>query len=194
DEYGLLTDNALLVHGLYLNEDEIGKINERGVFFAHNPRSNMNNHVGYCSHIRDVKNLLIGTDGCGGNMFEELKIGFFKHKDEGLSWWPPQYVEAMNRGYRLVEKYFDGSFGRVEVGMVADLVVTDYHNPTPLVQENAASHFIWGMSSNCVESVIVDGKVVMGNRTFAHLDVDEIYREAAKVAKRVWKEVDTIAP
>ncbi|HNZ95010.1 MAG TPA: putative aminohydrolase SsnA [Sphaerochaeta sp.] len=194
DEYGLLTDNALLVHGLYLNEDEIRKINERGVFFAHNPRSNMNNHVGYCSHIQDVKNLLIGTDGCGGNMFEELKIGFFKHKDEGLSWWPPQYVEALNRGYRLVEKYFDGSFGRVEAGMVADLVITDYHNPTPLVQENAASHFIWGMSSNCVESVIVDGKVVMENRAFAHLDVDEIYREAAKVAKRVWKEVDTIAP
>jgi len=78
--------------------------------------------------------------------------------------------------------------------MVADLVITDYHNPTPLVQENAASHFIWGMSSNCVESVIVDGKVVMENRAFAHLDVDEIYREAAKVAKRVWKEVDTIAP
>jgi len=127
-------------------------------------------------------------------MFEELKIGFFKHKDEGLSWWPPQYVEALNRGYRLVEKYFDGSFGRVEAGMVADLVITDYHNPTPLVQENAASHFIWGMSSNCVESVIVDGKVVMENRAFAHLDVDEIYREAAKVAKRVWKEVDTIAP
>ncbi|OQA38926.1 MAG: putative chlorohydrolase/aminohydrolase [Spirochaetes bacterium ADurb.Bin315] len=50
------------------------------------------------------------------------------------------------------------------------------------------------MSSNCVESVIVDGKVVMENRAFAHLDVDEIYREAAKVAKRVWKEVDTIAP
>ncbi|HPX28683.1 MAG TPA: amidohydrolase family protein, partial [Sphaerochaeta sp.] len=91
DEYGLLTDNALLVHGLYLNEDEIRKINDRGVFFAHNPRSNMNNHVGYCSHIRDVRNLVIGTDGCGGNMFEELKIGFFKHKDEGLSWWPPQY-------------------------------------------------------------------------------------------------------
>ncbi|MFA5698273.1 MAG: putative aminohydrolase SsnA [Sphaerochaeta sp.] len=194
DEYGLLTPNALLVHGLYLNEGEIKKMNENGVFLAHNARSNMNNHVGYFNHIQAVENLIIGTDGCGGNMFEELKLAFFKHKDEGGSWWPPQYVEALNRGYRLVEKYFDGSYGEVAPGKVADIVITDYHNPTPLVSANAASHFIWGMSSNCVESVIVDGNVVMENRKFAHLDVDEIYREAARVAARVWKEVDTIAP
>ncbi|MFA6783850.1 MAG: amidohydrolase family protein, partial [Sphaerochaeta sp.] len=72
EKFGLLTSNSLLVHGLHLNESEIAKINEHDCFFAHNARSNMNNNVGYCKNIQQVKNLIIGTDGCGGNMFEEL--------------------------------------------------------------------------------------------------------------------------
>ncbi|AEV30897.1 putative selenium metabolism protein SsnA [Sphaerochaeta pleomorpha str. Grapes] len=194
DSFGLLTPNSLLVHGLWLNGKEIEKINEHDCFFAHNARSNMNNNVGYCQHIQDVKNLIIGTDGCGGNMFEELKLAFFKHKDETGSWWPGDYLTALSRGNKLVEKYFDGNFGRVEAGYKADLAILDYQNPTPLLEGNAAGHFVWGMSSNCVESVIVNGKLVMENHSFPGLDVAEIYAQAAKVAERVWKKVDKIAP
>ncbi len=194
DDYGLLNDKTLLVHGLYLNDDEVALMNERGCFLAHNPRSNMNNHVGYCKNLMKVNNLVLGTDGCGGNMCEEIKIGFFKHKDEGMPWWPSDFVSALNRGNRLVEKCFDDGrkWGRVEKGCTADLVLLDYHNPTPLLKENAASHFVWGMSTNAVDTVIVDGRVIMEDRVFPNLDVDRIYREAAKVAARVWKAVDKI--
>jgi cytosine/adenosine deaminase-related metal-dependent hydrolase len=85
-------------------------------------------------------------------------------------------------------------FGVVAEGYKADLVICDYHSPTPLAATNAASHFIWGMSSNCVESVIVDGRVVMRDRKIAHLDIDTIYAEAAQVARRVWANVDKITP
>lgn len=125
EKFDLLTDNTLLVHGLHLNEREIVKLNEHNCFFAHNGRSNMNNNVGYCKHIQKVKNLVIGTDGCGGNMFEELKLAFFKHKDGGGSWWPSDYVAALNRGNQLVEAYFDGSFGKVEAGYKADLTICE---------------------------------------------------------------------
>lgn len=194
DEYGLLTDKTLLVHGLHLSDKEIDLLNERGCFFAHNGRSNMNNHVGYCRGITRVKNLVIGTDGCGGNMFEELKIAFFKHKDEGLPFWPAEYVAALNRGNRLIEKCFsDGrKWGRIAEGYTADLVLTDYHNPTPLVKENAASHFVWGMSSSCVDSVIVDGRLLYENHRFTEADPNKIYSEAARVARHVWQVTDSI--
>jgi len=194
DRFGMLTDNSLLVHGLWLNDHEIELINKRGCFFAHNARSNMNNHVGYCKHLMDVKNLIIGTDGCGGNMFEELKIAFFKHKDEGMPWWPSNYLDALTRGNKLLEKYFPIKLGRIEPGYTADIDVLDYHSPTPLLTENAASHFVWGMSSNCVETVLVNGKIVMENHQFPGLDVDAIYAKAREVAARVWKTVDKIAP
>jgi putative selenium metabolism protein SsnA len=194
DDAGLLTENTLLVHGLYINDDEVNLINERGCFFAHNARSNMNNHVGYCRQIQKLDKLVIGTDGCGGNMFEELKIAFFKHKDEGGSWWPGDYLTALNRGNQLVESCFAGRgrWGLVAEGYMADLVLMDYHNPTPLVSANAAGHFVWGMSSNAVDSVIVDGELLYEDHHFTKLDADRIYKEAAKVAAEVWKKVDKI--
>ncbi len=194
-DHDLLSDRSLLVHALHLSDDEIATINAHDSFLAHNPRSNMNNHVGYLERIGKVKNLVLGTDGCGGNMFEEIKIGFFKHKDAGGPMWPADFLCALNRGARLVEKCFDDGrrWGRIEPGYVADLVLLDYLNPTPLVADNAAGHFVWGMSSGDVHSVIIDGRIVYDGRTFPGIDVDRIYAEAARVARRVWNKVDTIS-
>lgn len=194
EEAGLIDEKTLLVHALHLSGEEIDEINRLGAFVAHNPRSNMNNHVGYLKNLTKVDKLVIGTDGCGGNMFEEVKIGFFKHKDEGGPWWPADFVGALSRGNRLLESCFaDGRrWGRVAPGYVADLVLLDYRNPTPLVAENAAGHFVWGMGSGCVKSVIIDGRLVYDDRHFVGMDVERIYREAARVAARVWKTVDKI--
>lgn len=194
DDFGLLADNTLLVHGVWLSEKEIAKANERGCFISHQGRSNMNNHIGYCNKLPLIKKLVIGTDGCGGNMFEELKCAFFKHKDDGGPFWPSDFVAALNRGNELVASNFGGrgKWGKVEAGYKADLVLLDYKNPTPLLNANAAGHFVWGMASGHVNTVIVDGRVVMENRVFPHLDVDKIYGEAEKIASRVWKIVDKI--
>lgn len=192
DSFGLLSDKSLLVHGLYLNDNEIEKMNQKGVFLAHNPRSNMNNHVGYFSKLQHVNNLLLGTDGCGGNMFEEIKLAFFKHRDNGGSWWPADFVEVLTRGNLLLEKYFGEQFGKIAPGYKADITILDYHSPTPFVDDNIATHIVWGMSSNAVDSVMVDGKMIMKHREF-DLDVERIYAKAAEVAQRVWKKVDTLS-
>lgn len=194
ESFDLLNDKTLLVHGLHLNKHEAEVINKHKCFFAHNPRSNMNNHVGYCGVLQDVDNLIIGTDGCGGNMFEEIKIGFFKHKDNGGSWWPADYVKALTRGNKLLEKYYGEKFGRVEKGYKADLAILDYQNPTPLKKENAAGHIVWGMGSNVVESVIVNGDLRVENHKVVGLDAEKIFREASECAEKLWKVVDKIAP
>ena len=194
DEYGLLTDKSLLVHGLYLYDSEIELLNEKGCFFAHNPRSNMNNHVGYNEHLKDIKRLVIGTDGCGGNMFEELKIAFFKHKDDGGPFWPAEFLEALSRGNKLVESAFSSRFklGRIKEGYKADLVLLDYDAPTPIVKKNAATHFVWGMSSNAVDTVIVNGRVVLKDKRFTYIDAEEVYAKSRECAKKLWKKADRI--
>ena len=194
DRHGLLNDKTLLVHGIWLNEHEVDLLNERGCFLAHNPRSNMNNQVGYPKYLPKVKNLIMGTDGCGSNMFEECKIAFFKNRDAHGPYWPGDYLRAVTKGNKLLEKYFKGDkFGRIEPGYKADLDILSYQNPTPLQKENAAGHFVWGMSSNCVESVIINGKLVMENHKF-DFDEKEIYAKAAEVAKKLWERTDKLHP
>lgn len=192
DSHGLLADNTLLVHGIYLNEHEVDLLNERGCYFAHNPRSNMNNQVGYSKYIPKIKNLILGTDGCGSNMFEESKIAFFKNRDAGGPFWPGDYLAALTRANGFVEKYFKGEkFGRIEAGYKADMDILSYQNPTPMTADNAAGHFVWGMSSNSVESVIINGKLVMENHQF-DFDEQEIYAKAAEVAKKLWERTDKL--
>ena len=190
DRHGLLTDKTLLVHGIYLNEHEVDLLNERGCFLAHNPRSNMNNEVGYPKYLPKIKIMIMGTDGCGSNMFEECKIAFFKNRDANGPYWPGDYLRTVTNANKLLEKYFTGEkFGRIEAGYKADLDILDYQNPTPLVSGNAAGHFVWGMSSNCVESVMVNGKLLMENRQF-DFDQKEIYAKAAEAAKKLWARTD----
>ena len=194
DRHGLLNDKTLLVHGIWLNEHEVDLLNERGCFLAHNPRSNMNNQVGYPKYLPKVKNLIMGTDGCGSNMFEECKIAFFKNRDAHGPYWPGDYLRAVTKGNKLLEKYFKGDkFGRIEPGYKADLDILSYQNPTPLQKENVGGHFVWGMSSNCVESVIINGKLVMENHKF-DFDEKEIYAKAAEVAKKLWERTDKLPP
>jgi cytosine/adenosine deaminase-related metal-dependent hydrolase len=102
-------------------------------------------------------------------------------------------LNVLVRGNEILELYFGKRFGRVEAGYSADLTILDYHSPTPLVADNVGSHVVWGMSSNAVDSVMVDGRLVMEHRCFP-FDVAQIYAKAAEVAKRVWKRVDDIMP
>ena len=194
DSFGLLTPKSLIVHGVHLSEKEIALINERDCFFAVNPRSNMNNNIGCNTKLPLIKNLCLGTDGCGGNMFEEIKIAFFKHKDVTGPWWPSNFLEVLNRGNKLVESQFGGriKLGRIEEGYKADIVLLDYNNPTPLVTANAPNHFVWGMGSGCVNTTIVNGKVLFRDHKFVRSDASDIYKRAAEVAGELWKEVDKI--
>ena len=191
DSFGLLNEKSLIAHGSYLTEADIERLNKRDGFLVHNPRSNMNNNVGYNTQLPLFKNVALGTDGIGSDMFEELKFAFFKHRDAGGPLWPDSFLNFLNNGNRLLERHFGGQFGRIEAGCHADLVIYDYNAPTPLVGDNLPGHLAFGMNSSGVRTVIVDGALVYEDRRFP-FDVTDIYAEARKAAKRLWQNMDNL--
>ena len=189
DDFGLLNSKALMVHGLYFSDDDVERLNRRDAFLVHNPRSNMNNNVGYNQKLGAYKNLALGTDGIGSDMFEEFKVAFFKHKDAGGPLWPDSFLRFLHNGNELLARNFNDSFGLLREGYKADLVIAAYDSPTPLVAENIAGHMAFGMGSKDVETVIIDGKVVYEDRAFP-FDTKDIYRGAREAAARLWKIMD----
>jgi len=69
-EFGLLDRKALIAHGLYLSDADIKALNASDSFLVHNARSNMNNHGSYNHRLPQIRNLALGTDGIGSDMFE----------------------------------------------------------------------------------------------------------------------------
>jgi putative selenium metabolism protein SsnA len=195
DRHGMLDSRTLLVHGVHLSTEEIEILNERDGFLIHNARSNMNNNVGYNRNLPRLRNLALGTDGIGADMYAELQSAYFKHKDEGGSWWPGDFLTALQAGNRILERSFGESFGRLEAGYMADVVIARYEAPTPLVPENIAGHFVFGLSSGITETVIVDGRIVLNKGAFPD-DIDEaaIAAGAREQGKLLWKRMDNITP
>ena len=189
NSFGLINDKTLLAHGLFLSDSDIDILNEKDGFLAHNARSNMNNNVGYNEQLLRVKNLVLGTDGIGADMFEELKFAFFKHRDAGGPLWPDSFMGHLWNGNEVIARNFGAKFGRLEAGYKADLTILDYTSPTPFVADNLPGHIAFAMNAGNVNSVMVEGEFSYEDRKFP-FDVAPIYAEAQKVAQRVWKNMD----
>ncbi|WP_369115439.1 putative aminohydrolase SsnA [Edwardsiella tarda] len=190
-EYGLINDKTLLAHGLYLSDEDIRILNEQDAFLVHNARSNMNNHVGYNQRLAQFRNLALGTDGIGADMFEELKFAFFKHRDAGGPLWPDSFTRFLYNGNQLLNRNFGARFGRLEAGYKADLTICDYPSPTPLAAQNIGGHLAFGLGSSSVHSVMVEGVMVYEDHAFP-FDIEPIYAEARKVAARMWQRMDAL--
>jgi len=191
DGFGLLTDGSLIGHGLYLTPADRELLNARGTWLAHNSRSNMNNTVGYNAALPSIKNVVLGTDGIGSDILLETKFAYFRHRDSGGPLGPGAFMRYLQSANEILRRYFGEPFGRVEKGYKADLVILDYDAPTPLVRENVAGHVIFGMGSRDVNTVIVNGKIVMENRTFPW-DTAAVYAEAQSAARSLWKKMDQL--
>ena len=100
-------------------------------------------------------------------------------------------LSFLQNGNTILERYFGQKFGKIEKGYKADLVIYDYDAPTPLVGENIAGHFVFGLSSRDVRTVLIDGEVVYEDRQFP-FNVRPIYEKAAQEAKRLWQKMDEL--
>lgn len=192
EEAQVLGPKTIIAHGLFISPEEIEIFNERKVFLAHNPRSNMNNQVGYNQAISAWRYPVLGTDGIGSDMIEEAKFAFFKHRDAGGSLWMDSFLAMLQRGNEILEQYFTGKrFGRIEAGYEADLTFWDYDPPTSLVAANLAGHAAFGLSSRYVRSTMIGGKFVVKDRR-ACFDAEGIAGRSREQTKRLWQRMEEV--
>ncbi|WP_163593491.1 amidohydrolase family protein, partial [Klebsiella variicola] len=84
----------------------------------------------------------------------------FKHRDAGGPLWPDSFARALSNGNTLLSRNFNDRFGRIEAGYKADLTISDYIPPTPLLAANLAGHIAFGLGASHVHSVMVNGVMV----------------------------------
>lgn len=189
-EYGLLNNKSIFAHGVHLTRNEMKKIEKAKSWLVHNPRSNMNNRVGYAPLSFFGERTALGTDGFPADMFEEAKIGFFKNQESTHQTRFTRIAEMLQTGNTIISEIFENKFGAITKDTQADLVILDYKSPTPLSKENLIGHFIFGMNSSIVESVMINGKWAMWNRQLFGVDEEVVMKEAQKVATKLWKKME----
>ena len=190
---GVLTANALLAHCVHVSDFEVADITACGATVAHNPRSNMNNRVGYPPLARFGQRVALGTDGIGGDMITESQLAYFRAVEAGAATGPTWPLERLAQGARLAGRIFgEPLLGSIAAGAPADLTVLSYDAPAPLSAANLPGHWVFGVAAGRVRDVMVAGELIIADGRSTRVDESKIAEAAAREAALLWARLDDI--
>ena len=192
NEIGFLDKNVLSVHSIWANKKEIEIIKKNGVKISHNPVSNMKIAAGVANVPEYIKNgitVSLGTDGAASNnnldMFEEMKTCTLLHKINTMDACvvPAKKILEFATIDGAAAIGMEKEIGSIEVGKKADIILIDLNRPHLVPLSNPVSHLVYSAKGSDVNTVLVDGKVLMENRELRSLDQKEVLKFANEQAK-----------
>jgi 5-methylthioadenosine/S-adenosylhomocysteine deaminase len=80
---------------------------------------------------------------------------------------------------------WDQEIGSIEVGKKADMVLVDFRKPHLCPVYNERSHLVYAAEAADVDTVIINGNLVMENREITTVDVNKIMNRAREGKKRL---------
>lgn len=190
DSLGVLGPDVIAAHTLWLSDNDIRILGERGVTCVHNVNSNLKLASGYrflYNELRDAgANICLGTDGCASSnnldMLETMKTSAMIQKAwrEDPSAMP--LSELMDMATANGGKALGLDVGRIKAGALADILIVDTQNYNFLSPGSFEANLVYSAHSDCIDSVICNGRFIMRGRVVP--GESEILAEARKVMAR----------
>ena len=189
EKEGLFTTKTLAAHCVVMSDHDIEILVKNGVSVAHNPQSNMK----LASGIAPVKKMLdaginvsIGTDGASSNndldMWEEMRSASLLQKVSTLD--PcaiPAYTAlqmATVNGAKAIGR--EGELGVIAAGAFADVILVDLEKAHLYPHTNLISELVYSAHASDVDTVIVNGSIVVENRKCLTMNAQEVCSTAQK--------------
>ena len=187
DSLGVLGPDVIAAHTLWLSENDIRILGERGVTCVHNVNSNLKLASGYrflYNELRDAgANICLGTDGCASSnnldMLETMKTSAMIQKAWRDDPSAMPLNELMDMAAANAGKALGLKIGKIEEGYLADILIVDTQNYNFLSPGTFEANLVYSAHSDCIESVICNGRFVMKDRVVP--GEKEILAEARKV-------------
>ena len=203
DEIGWLTDRFIAFHCVCMEEEDIRRFADHGCRVVHNPESNMKLASGIAPIAAMLKHGVpvgLGTDGCASNndldLFREMDTAAKLAKVVALdpTVLPAREVLRMAtcEGARVLG--LGRETGSLLPGKKADIAIIGLNKPhlTPLYNEY--SHLVYAVGGADVDTVLINGKVVMRDRRLVTIDEQEAMRRVREIAVRISKSLANGSP
>lgn len=193
NETGLFELGMLAAHCVHLSEAEIEIMVEKKIRVAHNPGSNMK----LASGIAPIEKLIsrgivvgVGTDGASSNnnldMLEEIRLATLLSKVSTMNPLSIPALETIRLGTLNGARALGlKDLGELREGFKADLVLLDMSGVEWQPNYNPLSLLVYSTNSSAVDTVIVDGKILMEHRQLKTLDEEKIVSEFNRCFKRL---------
>lgn len=183
---GILSDRWSCAHSIWLTDDDIDLMAERRVTAVLNPGSNACLGTGLANipvmHWRGVP-LALGTDGASANgnlgLHAAMRAAAMAHRSaepDRSRWIGARDVLAMatSGGAKALRH---ANIGAVGAGFAADLAIYRLDRPWWAPVNDVVNQLVFAETGASVETVLIDGRVVVENGKVTTFDVDALARE-----------------
>jgi 5-methylthioadenosine/S-adenosylhomocysteine deaminase len=199
---GLLTARTSLAHSVWMTPAEIDSIAEGGTNVVLNPVGNLKTRSGVApirTYLRKGVNVALGCDNCScsdsQNMFQTMKLfaglAAVSHPEPG----PPTAADAIWSatigGARTAG--LEARIGALRRGMAADLFIVDLTDPSFVPLNSVARQIVFTEGGRGVETVIVDGRVVIADRKITTIDERALREEVADLMRALRKDIEAVS-
>lgn len=192
---GLLSPRCSLAHAVWVDSADIERLARAGVTVIHNPVSNLKLGSGYAPvarmRARGVR-VAMGTDGPASNdalnMFDAVKLAALLSRlgeEDTEKWLSATAVMEMTLHGGAAALGMHEALGRLAVGAPADIVLLKLDSPAMVPLGDPALHLTFCNPAAAVDTVIVNGKVVVRQGRMETADETAVYREARAWAERL---------
>ena len=183
ESIGFLQENVCAAHVVHVSEEELDILKKYNVRVMHCPASNLklaNGIAPVADMIRKGVCVSLGTDGAASNntldLFSEMRLMALLQKmknPQGLNADTAVKIATENGG-----KALNVNTGKIEKGFLADLILIDLKKAFMVPRHDLLSNVVYSMNSSAVDTVIIDGEIVMKNRKILTVDEDRIIEKA----------------
>lgn len=187
NDLGALSDNTVLIHCVWVDDQDMDLIAAANAVVAHNPVSNLRIGSGVMPFIamanRGIE-ICLGTDEPSvedaSNLWVNAKTGALLQKiaDPDYDNWPTarRYISAMcNGGARAMRQ--TKTIGSLEAGKEADIILLDLNSGTFTPRNDLCRHLVYGETGSSVKQTIVAGNVVYNDGKLLCINEDDIKAE-----------------
>jgi 5-methylthioadenosine/S-adenosylhomocysteine deaminase len=197
DTLGILNGWTICAHGVFVNEEDMRTLKQRGTGVVHCPSSNMKLASGVAPVVEYLKAdvaLGLGTDGPAGsnndlNMFEEMDLAAKLQKvikaDPTAVRAEQAFEMATIRGARAIG--LSKEIGSIEPGKRADMMFVQTGAPHATPMYDVYSHLVYALKGSDVRHVMVNGRIVLRNRAVLTLNAAQVLAKAAEYQASIQK-------
>lgn len=197
DSLGAFDVPATAAHCVWVDDDDIKLMAEKGVSAAHCPASNMKLASGFSPVAKMIEagvNVALGTDGMASNnnhdMFQDMYLMALLQKGNNLDptlVTPKQALNAATRAGALAQGRKD--CGLIKEGFKADLFVVDVTGPSWAPMYDALCNMVYAGHGNDVVLTMSDGAVVYRDGAWPTIDLELAKAEVAQRMARIIEQV-----
>lgn len=199
EDIGFLSPNLILFHCSYIDPIQDPAIFKRyDVKVSHNAESNaiFSFWPNMIPLIEAGVTVGLGTDGQVFNYFEVMRTAQMIHR---IRYENPEVLPdaqtlrmATMEGAKVLQ--MEDEIGSLEAGKKADVVILNNRSTVPVFEANVKNYLVGTCERTDVNTVIIDGEVLLKDSEFLNLDEEEVRAKSHETAVKLWKRNDWPIP